>query len=198
MRVQLLEVVTKPKGVLRLVGLSGIGKSRLVMEALCSADEGAGYLTNIVLYADESEVGGAAISRDVQSWADTGERAIVVVDRCPPESHETLSRIVSRSSSRLSLVTIDNEIPSGTPDKGTVKIEPAQDSVIEAVINQVSPGLPSEDQRRLVGFSKGYPGIAISISQAWTESKPLAHSTEEHLADSFVLGRRPRDPALLA
>ena len=69
MPVQLLEVVTKPKGVLRLVGLSGIGKSRLVMEALCSADEGAGYLTNIVLYADESEVGGAAISRDVQSWA---------------------------------------------------------------------------------------------------------------------------------
>ena len=196
LRAELLEVVTRPNGVLRLVGLSGIGKSRLVIEALCSGDAGTSYLTDIVVYADESEVGSAAISRDVQSWADTGERAIVVVDRCPPESHETLSRIVSRSSSRLSLITIDSEIPYGMLHKGTVKIEPAKDSVIEAVINQVAAGLPSEDRHRLVGFSRGYPGIAIRIAQAWTESKPLAHSTEEHLADSFVLGRRPRDPEL--
>ena len=196
MGAQLLEVVTRPNGVLRLVGLSGIGKSRLVIEALCSADERASYLTDIVLYADESEVGGTAINSVVQSWADTGERAIVVVDRCPPESHETLARIVSRSTSRLSLVTIDNEISSGTLDKTTVKMDQAADSVIEAVINRVSPGLPSEDWRRLVGFSKGYPGIAIRIAQAWTESKPLAHSTEDYLVDSFVLGRRPREPEL--
>ena len=196
MRAQLLEVVTKPNGVLRLVGLSGIGKSRLVIEALSSGDERASYLTDMVLYADESEVGGTAISKDVQSWADTGERAIVVVDRCPPESHEMLAQMTSRSSSRLSLVTIDNEIPSGTLDKETVKIDPAPDSVIETVINRVSPGLPPEDQHRLVAFSKGYPGIAIRIAQAWTESKPLAHSTDQHLADSFVLGRRPRDPEL--
>ena len=196
LQARLLEVVAKPKGVVRVVGLSGIGKSRLVVEALSAGDESPNYLTDIVLYADESEVGDTAINNVVQGWADTGERAIVVVDRCSPESHETLAKMASRSSSRLSLVTIDNETPSGTPDKATVKIDPAPDSVVEKVINQVSPGLPSEDQRRLVAFSKGYPGIAIRIAQAWEESKPLAHSTDQHLADSFVLGRRSRDPEL--
>ena len=133
LQAQLLEAVTKPKGVMRVVGLSGIGKSRLVIEALSSGDERASYLTDIVLYADESEVGDTAINSVVQGWVDTGERAIVVVDRCPPESHDTLAKMVSRSSSRLSLITIDNEIPSGTLDKATIKIDLAPDSVIEKV-----------------------------------------------------------------
>ena len=197
LRARLLEVVSVPHGIVRVIGLSGIGKSRLVVEALSDGAEKRGDLSDIVLYADEPEVDSAAIYGVVQTWADMGTRAIVVVDRCPPESHETLSRIISRSSSSLSLVTIDNEIPTGTLDKTIIKLEQAPDSVIEAIITRVSRGSPSEDQRRLVRFSRGFPGIAIRITQAWTESRPVPHSTEEHLVDSFVLGRRPHEPELL-
>ena len=194
---RLLEVVSEPRGIVRVIGLSGIGKSRLVVEALGDGDEKKSNLSDIVLYADQSEVDSAAINGVVQTWADMGARAIVVVDRCPPESHEALSHIISRSSSSLSLVTIDNEIPTGTLDKTTIKLEQAPDSVIETIITRVSRGSPSEDQRRLVRFSRGFPGIAIRITQAWTESRPVAHSTEEHLVDSFVLGRRPHERELL-
>ena len=193
---ELIKVVTAPRGILRVVGLSGIGKSRLVIEALCRAEDRGRDLTHMVLYADDSESDSTAINSAVQTWADTGTRAIVVVDRCPPESHDTLTDIVSRSSSRLTLVTIDNEIPSGIPDKTTFKMDQAPDSVIESVIGQTLPGLPSEDQRRLVRFSKGFPGIAIRIAQAWTESIPVAYSAEEYFVDSFVLGRRPHEREL--
>ena len=193
LRAHLHERVTEPRGIARVVGLSGVGKSRLALEAFGPDTEEAGtpLLSDLVLYADESEAGPAAINGIVQSLADVGTRAVVVVDSCGLDIHRVLAGMVSRPGSRLSLVTIDDEIPSGTPDETTFKLDEAPPSVIEAVINQASPGLPSEDRRRLVHFSKGFPEIAIRIGQKWP-TVPVAHATADDLADTFVLGRRPR------
>ena len=196
LRARLHEGLTKPRDVVRAVGLSGIGKSRLVLEALGPAAETGSFLHDLVLYADESEVGSPALNGAVQSLADMRARAVVVVDRCPPESHRVLADMVSRVSSRLSLITIDNEMPPGTADGTTFKVDEAPLPVVESVISRAAPGLPSEDQRRLVHFSKGFPGIAIRVARTWAESKPVAHATEDHFVDAFVRGtqtRRARD-----
>ena len=197
LRARLHEGLTKPRDVVRAVGLSGIGKSRLVLEALGPAAETGSFLHDLVLYADESEVSSPALNGAVQSLADMAARAVVVVDRCPPESHRVLADMVSRVSSRLSLITIDNEMPPGTADGTTLKVDEAPLPVVESVISRAAPSLPSEDQRRLVHFSKGFPGIAIRVARTWTESKPVAHATEDHLVDAFVRGRRPEEPEML-
>ena len=197
LRARLHEGLTEPRDVVRAVGLSGIGKSRLVLEALGPAAEAGSFLHDLVLYADESEVGSPALNDAVQSLADMGARAVVVVDRCPPESHRGLADMVTRVSSRLSLITIDNEMPPGTLDGTTFKVGEAPLPVVESVISRVAPGLPSEDQRRLVHFSKGFPGIAIRVARTWTESKPVAHATEDHFVAAFVRGRRPEEPEML-
>lgn len=190
------ERVMKPHGIARVVGLSGLGKSRLVLEALRPVEDGD-FLHVTAMYADESEFGSEAINTVVQNLADMGTRAVVVVDGCVPQNHRVLVGMVSRSSSRLSLVTIDNEIPSGTLDETTIKIDEASSSVTEAIVNPVSPSLPSEDQRRLVGSSQGFPKIAISIGQAWKGSIPIAHATDDDLVDAFVRGRSTLEPELL-
>ncbi len=194
---QLCAHVTKPHGRVRVVGLSGVGKSRLVLEALDRVEEGGGFFKDIVLYADESQVDPLAIKSVVQCWVDMGVRVVVIVDRCPPESHEALVDMILRSDSRLSLITIDNELPDGTPDKTTFRVGKAPLSVIEALINQVLPDLPSEDQRRIIHFSKGFPGIAIRVGQAWAESIPVAHATDDHMVKVFVQGRSNHEPELL-
>jgi len=195
LRTHLRERVAEPHGIARVVGLWGVGKSRLILEAFDpdAEEAGAPLPGDLVFYADESEAGPVAIGEVVRSLADMGTRAVVVVDSCVPDTHRILADMASHRGSRLSLVTIDDEIPSGTPDKTTFKVGEAPFSVIEAVIDQVSPGLPSEDRRRLVRFSKGFPKIAISTGQAWAESMPVAHATADDLADAFVLGRRPRE-----
>ena len=199
LRPRLRERVTRPRGVCRVVGLSGIGKSRLVLESLgpTAEDEAAGhFLSDLVLYAVESEAGSGAINGVVQTLADIGQRTVVVVDRCASETHRILAGMVLRHGSRLSLVTIDDEIPAGTLDETVFKVPEAPSSVTEAILSRVSPGLPSEDQRRLVRFSRGFPKIAIRVGQAWTGRRPLAHAVDDDLVDAFVLGRSAWEPEL--
>ncbi len=200
LRTELRRHLTEPRKVVRVVGLSGVGKSRLVIEALrpTEEEEPTGLLLcDLVMYSVQSEVGSEGIIPVVQTLADSGARAVVVVDNCELATHQVLASMTLRQSSRLSLVTIDNEVPTGTLDDMTLKIDEANPSVIESIINQVSPGLQSEDQRRLVRFSKGFPKIAISIRQAWDRNVPIAHATEKNLVNTFVLGRKPQDPELL-
>ena len=194
LRSRICEQVASPQGVLRIVGLSGVGKSRLVIEAL--RDSGKEPLRNIALCADESEADATAIHSVVQTWAETGTRALVIVDRCPPRSHKVLASSIARSGSSLSLVTIDNELASGTGDEPVFEVSKAQDSVIEALIDRAR-GRSIEDTRRLVRFSSGLPGIAIRLARAWAESRPVAHATDEDFVEAYVLGRLQHERELV-
>ena len=209
LREPVCEAASGPGGVVRVVGPSGVGKSRLILEALrpSEADESLGYsIADLVLYADESEVDALAINEVVQRLAEHGQRAVVVVDRCSPDAHRILAGMVERDESSLSLITIDDEIPSDlrnrtmvemTEHETIVRVTEAPSSVTEGIISSEYPGLPSEDFRRLAHFSEGFPKIARLVAQAWAASRSVAYATDEHLAETFILGRGEYDRELL-
>lgn len=199
-RNRLRSLVGKSRGVARVVGLSGVGKSRLVHEALGPDDEEGPVplLTDLVLHAVESEAGTVAVKSITQTLVDSGSRAIVVVDRCPLASHQDLAAMVRRTESRVSLVTIDHEVPSSTRrDDGLLLIEQASDAVVEKMILQIVPDIASEDHRRLLKFARGYPQMAILLGQAWLNEMPIAAATDDELVDRILLGRKPFDEPLL-
>ena len=199
LRGDLRESIAEPRSVVRVVGLSGVGKTRLVLEAVGPLDREPPLhdLSAHVLYAVEPEVGAARLNETVQSLADDGRRAIVVVDECPPETHRSLCNMVQCGSSRLSLLTVDHEVATGAQDQSTFHVPEAPHSVTKAIIDR-TPLIPNhEDQLRLARFCKGFPKVAVQIAQAWTRSDPVARATDDDLVDALVLGRRPRDRALV-
>ena len=192
--------IAEPQHVARLVGLAGIGKSRLALEAFRSADQSDATgvaLASLVLFADEDEVNPSDITSAVQDLADSSTQAIVVVDSCSPETHRSLADMALRTGSGVSLLTIDDEVPVGTLDNTTMRLEEAPSSVTDAIIERGLPGLQEEDRRRLARFSTGYPRIAIRVADAWMQSTPLAHATDDDLVDAFILGRSPGEPDLV-
>ncbi len=185
--------VAGEREVVRIVGLSGLGKSRLVLEALADDDNSPVQTSDSVLYGVETEVGNFAVMSAVQFLADLGRRAVIVVDRCSVETHVDLAAIVRRSSSKLSLITIDHEVPGGTLPSDTLIVDRAADGVVEAVIRGMSPGLPAEDLRRVVSFSNGFPQMAVLAAEAWSVDAPLTGVTKDYMIDQVVIGRRPID-----
>ena len=199
LRGDLCKSLTEPRNVVRVVGLAGVGKTRLVLEALGPTDDDdlpQHSLSTLVLYAVESEVGAECLNETVQSLVDAGNRVIVVVDDCAPETHRSLSNMVLRQSSCLSLVTIDHEDATGTHDQKTIQVAEAPRAVTEAIIDRM-PLQNHEDKGRLARFCEGFPKIAIRVGHAWVRSVPMARATDDDLINAFVLGRRPLDSAAL-
>ena len=197
LRTFLLERVNEPRGTVRVLGLSAIGKSRLVLQALGPTDNEERDLSQIVLYADESEAEPGAIHRVVQTWADMGARAIVVVDRCEPEMHESLANVTARGGSRLSLITIDNEVPSGVPDRASFVVDHASLAVTAEVIASQARGMDEDTRQRLARFADGFPGLAVRVGRAWTDDRPVVQATDDHFVDAFIRGREPLEAELV-
>ena len=183
-----------------MVGRVGVGKSRLVSEALSPSYENGtseSSLSDLVLYAVESEVGPQAILSAVQSVADARTRAVIVVDDCTNRTQAILTGMVSRRSSRASLITMTDDIPGETLDRTTFNIDQASSAVIEAILARTAPALPPGDSHRLVRFSNGIPEIAIRIGQTWGRENSLALATDADLVDAYVVGRASDNRALL-
>ena len=73
--------IGQPHSMARIIGLTGVGKSRLVLEALRSTvteDPEQSFLSDLVLYAVEGEVNPQTLSTTFQKLADSSARAIVV------------------------------------------------------------------------------------------------------------------------
>ena len=191
--------MSRARSVVRVVGLAGIGKSRLTLEAF-GPDHGNGEsalsLDHLVLYANESDAGSAAIKNVVQMLADTGSRAIVVVDDCASASHRRLAGMVAARRSRLSLLTIENTKtgPTSAPDSSVFHVELAPSTVTETIIDRDRPGIPHPDRRRLHLFSRGFPEIAVRVAQAWAENKPMPYATDDEFVEAFVTGRNDPEP----
>lgn len=200
-RRSLHELIEEPKGVARVIGLSGVGKSRFALEALgpSMAKEGKdSSLSDIVLYTVESEVGPEAIHNGVQILVDAGVRAVVVVDKCSGRTHNEIAATCKRSGSRISLVTIDHDFTDKEKAYGDrVFLDHAPEEVVSVTIERLLPEIPSEDRRRLLKFSRGFPRIAQLLANAWLQEIPIASASDEDLISQIILGRNPRDPGLV-
>lgn len=181
-------------GAVRLVGISGMGKTRLA-EALFDdrIDAGAALPVDNAVYADlglELGVGAAVLAEQLFGAGVTG---VMVLDNCTAQPHRQVAEIVSRQGSRTSLLTVDHDVGSDKPD-GTmiVRLGDNGDSVIARLLAQRCPWLGEAERQHLVAFAGGNARIALKIGEGSRDGINIASLDDAGFLDRLFQTGRPQ------
>lgn len=190
-------VLLKPGGVVRLIGLSGMGKTRLA-EALFDErlDTSSAIPPSRAIYADAGLDLAVSAAQLTEHVAISGAQAVVVVDNCTARTHGQLAEIVKRGLSRASLLTIDYDVGGEKPAGMVVTLGENSELVLQSVLSQRAPRLNDAERRHLAEFSGGNARIALKLAEAGGAGVDLSKLNDNELLDRlFQSGRAERDQA---
>ncbi|MEG6509975.1 hypothetical protein V6C03_13470 [Methyloligella sp. 2.7D] len=197
---ELRDVLAEPGKIVRLVGLSGVGKTRLV-QALFDARVGARPLppsqavyTNLSDNPDPQPIGLAS------SLIANRVRAMLIVDNCPPDLHQRLSDLCAATDSTVSVLTVEYDVRDDQPE-GTqvVTLDTSSPELIENLVVRRFPHLSQVDARTISEVSGGNARIAIALAETVRHSETVAGlSNDELFQRLFRQGHDANDALLLA
>lgn len=183
----------------RLVGLSGVGKTRLV-EALFDHRIGINSLDpSSAIYADlgahPEPLPTAVATYLVNRRAPT----IVVVDNCPADLHRQLTEICGVPGSTVNVLTIEYDIRDDSPERTEVfRLEASSAELVEKVVCVHCPWLSQVDAATIGRFSGGNSRVGIALAQTVRFGESLSGLSDEALFVRLFNQRHSDDLGLLA
>lgn len=186
-----------PRQVVRLVGLSGVGKTRLVQALFDDRvgenrlDPGLAIYTNT---ADQPDPPPVILARQLVA---SDVRAILVVDNCPPDLHQRLAEVCGGQTSLLSLLTVEYDIREDLPEGTDVfKLEPASSDLIEILVGQRHPNVSAIDLSTIARFSGGNARVALALAETVGRQGSLAGLKDEQVFQRLFVQRHSQGEGL--
>lgn len=170
---QLQQVLSEPRQVARIVGLSGLGKTRLALETFRPSSEavcGSRGLHYRVVYLDAGQ-GIPPLSATISDWRRLALEGILVVDNCDLSLHKQLKAEIEHTESKLSLLTLDYHVEE-TPGTPLIKLGPRPDTLIKEMLKKVYESLPESELERIANFAQGFPRMAVMLANARLNEEP--------------------------
>ena len=158
----LRELLIKPRKCARIIGLSGLGKTRLALEVCRGHDKNGGFSKRVV-YIDAS-YGEPNLPGLVSSWVKSGLDCLFVVDNCDLTLHKQIRREVEYPVSNISLLTLHYN-PDKDSDTDPVQLGLMSDDLIKSMLEPVY-GEKISDLDRIVSFAQGFPQMAVLLAKA--------------------------------
>jgi len=195
---RLREVMRGHAKVLRIVGLSGVGKTRLVQALFDSRigkhslDPGHVFYTNMSDDPDPQPIG---LASDLIASKVT---AIIVVDNCPSDLHRRLTEVVRKPNSTVSVITVEYDIRDEEHDETDVfRIEPSSDDLIQSLIRGRFKHVSAVDAETIARFSGGNARMAIALANTVRKQDRLTGMSDEDLFKRLFQQRHDPDAGLL-
>ncbi len=174
------------KASVRIVGLSGVGKTRLAQALFDKRifTERVVLDADNVLYTDLSSNPTPQPRAMVEALVSDGADCVVVVDNCGPDVHKSLTEVVKRLDSKVRLVTIEYDIRDDLPE-GSVcyRLEGSSDEVIKELLKRRFNILSEGDLDKIVEFSDGNARVAFALASTTEVTGELGRL---HDADLFA------------
>ncbi|MBN2570350.1 MAG: hypothetical protein JXB42_13060 [Deltaproteobacteria bacterium] len=182
----LKSLLSEQKKCARIIGLSGLGKTRLSFEVFRDLNE-HDDLSKRVVYVDANV--NLSIVGLVSDWVQCGLEGIVVVDNCDISLHDKLRREVQRADSKLSLLTLDYNLERASQTE-VIHLKQLPDEKIKQMIEPVY-GKDIPDLDRIIAFAQGFPQMAVLLADARLDKEPeMGRLTDDELANKMLWGGR--------
>lgn len=191
------EKLGKSGAVIRLIGLSGVGKTRFA-QALFEENVGANPLpkTNVI-YADLGNEPMPTVLNLVNYLKTNDCTCYVVLDNCPPDIHRTIQKEISHRA-KLSLLTIEYDISDDRPEETEViHIEPSSISTISKLVLKRFPFLGRVNADKVAEFSGGNARLAIALASRVEPDETLTNFSDEDLFRRLFNQRKGESDGLL-
>ncbi len=182
----------------RLVGLSGVGKTRLA-QALFDDRIGADALDPaLAIYTNLGDNAEPSPVTMLSNIVVAGAQLVIVVDNCPPDLHRRLTEIASSAESQASILTIEYDIREDQPEGTEVfEMEPASVAMTEALVRRRFPAISQVEAGTIAEFSGGNARIAIALAVTVQRGESLSGLADEELFRRLFHQNHQPDPDLL-
>ena len=194
---EIRELVRTSGKAVRIVGLSGVGKTRIV-QALFEESVGNNPLDkNLVMYADLGEEPNPRAREVIERLEAEDREAIVILDNCPSGTHNQLAGLVS-SSPKLHLITVEYDIREDKPEvTSVVRIDADGTEIAEKLVARRHRGLGQVNVRRIAEFSGGNARLALALADSVSEKDSLSSFSNAELFDRLFYKRGVPDTDFL-
>jgi len=188
----------RPGSVVRLVGLSGVGKTRFV-QALFDYRVGDSSLNPAwAFYTDVADGPDPSPANLAQNLIASRSHAIIVVDNCPPDTHRRLSEGCRVPESTVSAITVEYDIREDQPEGTDVfELEPSTTDLTEKLVRLRFRHLSSVDVHTIAEFSGGNARIAIALAETVGREETVAGMSDEELFKRLFEQRHAPNESLL-
>ncbi|NNB52789.1 esterase/lipase family protein [Pseudomonas fragi] len=162
------------RSIVRLTGASGLGKTRLLLEAIetINIDESCVLIFDAPRYEKE-------IIECVKNIVEDGVSGLVIIENCTSELHAHLTREAHKVSCFIKLVTIGYS-DEKVDDSILIQLSPLSDAAINEVLAPILIGLDPNNVDRVAKFAQGYPLMATLIAEQYQKEGRLLGSIESN------------------
>lgn len=165
--------IKNPNESIRLLGLSGLGKTRILFEIFRPFDEftESTILSSRVLYINCFLNPNADFQTIFRTLEKKEEDRIVILDNCTKALHRSVLPFINNKNNRISLITLDSNPEEAEHDRidgvNYIIIKKEElSSVVNDIVAEDFSMLVDESKEKIKEFSQGIPLMAVLIGES--------------------------------
>lgn len=156
------QILLGDKDNIRLIGLSGHGKTRLVLESFRQSEQRDAYLYADTQLLDEKEILRMAL-RVFKEFP----RAVLVIDNCSYHMFKTLQNLKKSSKEKTKLITINHDTSEKEiANSSYLTLKEPQNEVVERIYCNYKAFGSNEERNKFLDYTGGNPMIAEQFVKA--------------------------------